>query len=79
MTLSGIEPATFQFVAQHLNHCATSVPHTTQVKKVIQKKQGSESVGPIGKSYNNLHLLHSSPWNANRCSASQLVTAIYEA
>ena len=25
---SGIEPATFQFVAQHLNHCATVVPHT---------------------------------------------------
>jgi len=22
-----IEPATFRFVAQHLNHCATSVPH----------------------------------------------------
>ena len=27
MTLSGIEPATFRFVAQHLNHCATVVPH----------------------------------------------------
>jgi len=26
MTLSGIEPATFRFVAQHLNHCATAVP-----------------------------------------------------
>ena len=26
MTPSGIEPATFQFVAQHLNHCATAVP-----------------------------------------------------
>jgi len=24
MTLSGIEPATFRFVAQHLNHCATA-------------------------------------------------------
>jgi hypothetical protein len=23
MTLSGIEPATFRFVAQYLNHCAT--------------------------------------------------------
>ena len=23
MTPAGIEPATFQFVAQHLNHCAT--------------------------------------------------------
>ena len=26
LTLAGIEPATFQFVAQHLNHCATAVP-----------------------------------------------------
>ena len=28
MTPSGIEPPTFQFVAQHLNCCATAVPHT---------------------------------------------------
>jgi len=27
MTSSGIEPATFRFVAQHLNHCAIAVPH----------------------------------------------------
>jgi hypothetical protein len=26
MTPSGIEPATFRFVAQHLNHCTTAVP-----------------------------------------------------
>jgi hypothetical protein len=26
VTLDGIEPATFRFVAQHLNHCATAVP-----------------------------------------------------
>ena len=29
MTPAGIEPATFQFVAQHLNHCATAVPRHT--------------------------------------------------
>jgi len=28
MTPGGIEPATFWFVAQHLNHCATAVPQT---------------------------------------------------
>jgi len=26
LTPAGIEPATFQFVAQHLNHCATLCP-----------------------------------------------------
>jgi len=26
MTPAGIEPVTFRFVAQHLNHCATAVP-----------------------------------------------------
>jgi len=26
MASAGIEPTTFQFVAQHLNHCATAVP-----------------------------------------------------
>jgi len=26
MTPSGIKPATFRFVTQHLNHCATAVP-----------------------------------------------------
>jgi len=27
VTPAGIEPATFRFVAQHLNHCATAVPN----------------------------------------------------
>jgi len=30
MTPSGIEPATFRFVAQHLNHCATAVPYQSK-------------------------------------------------
>ena len=32
VTPSGIEPATFRFVAQHLNHCATAV-HSHIIKK----------------------------------------------
>ena len=30
LTLAGIESATFRFVAQHLNHCATAVPKGVQ-------------------------------------------------
>jgi len=33
MIPAGIEPATFQFVAQHLYHCATMVPH--KVKYIL--------------------------------------------
>ena len=35
MTPSGIEPATFRFVAQHLNHCATAVPINYTYIKII--------------------------------------------
>jgi len=31
MTPSGIEPATFRFVVQRLNHCATAVPKSMNV------------------------------------------------
>ena len=31
MTPAGIEPATFRFVAQHLNHCATAVPYSKYI------------------------------------------------
>jgi len=36
MTLAGIEPATFRFVAQHLNHCATAV---TRFMGLVQKNK----------------------------------------
>ena len=38
LTLAGIETATFRFVAQHLNHCVTAVPH-------IQRLPGNISGG----------------------------------
>jgi len=39
MTTSGIEPATFRFVTQHLNHCATAVPSFPLYStKIINKR-----------------------------------------
>jgi len=37
LTLPGIEPATFRFVAQHLNHRATAVPFDTRKTQNIRK------------------------------------------
>jgi len=34
LTLAEIEPATFRFVAQHLNHCATAVAFVGTVTKI---------------------------------------------
>ena len=37
MTPAGIEPATFGFAAQHLNHCATAVPlHRIYVQLIFR-------------------------------------------
>jgi len=39
MTPSGIEPATFRFVARHLNHCSTAVPFLYYVPvKILELK-----------------------------------------
>jgi len=37
MTSSGIEPATFRFIAQRLNHCAIAVPKFYDVQQVINQ------------------------------------------
>ena len=48
MTPAGIEPATFRFVAQPLNHYATAVPHYVHLvgggEEVIDWKNGVESL-----------------------------------
>ena len=39
MKTAGIEPATFRFVVQHLNHCATAVPRVeTRSQCIIYDK-----------------------------------------
>ena len=41
VTPSGIKPATFQFVAQHLNHCAIAAPLIEEVICEIQVQKGN--------------------------------------
>jgi len=47
MTPAEIEPATFRFVAQHLNHCATAVPKNQAIVTLILKKEGNVFVQAI--------------------------------
>ena len=57
MTPSGIEPATFRFVAQHLNHCATAVP--IHICPYSKKAAILENVFPSsGKEETHSSLLH---------------------
>jgi hypothetical protein len=44
MTLSGIEPATFRFVEQHLNHCATAVPVELHVAVLNKRRDYRKSL-----------------------------------
>jgi hypothetical protein len=58
---TGIEPATFRFVAQHLNHCATVVPcYLTEGSKLTRKLQLQIStVNYSGKMQETLFILRS--------------------
>jgi len=35
LTPAGIEPATFLFLAQHLNHCATAIPNSSHNTTIL--------------------------------------------
>ena len=52
LTPAGIEPATFRFVAQHLNHFATAVPTYINTVHILQDgiQLGSKSLHT--KNYN---------------------------
>jgi len=41
MIPAGIEPATFRFAAQHLNHCATAVPDLLITERNVPYRGGT--------------------------------------
>jgi len=43
MTPAGIELATFRFVAQHLNHCATAVPNRNEYLEYFLGEGGGKT------------------------------------
>jgi len=45
LTPAGIEPATFRFAAQHLNHCATAVPNRNEYQEYVLEGKGRRCVG----------------------------------
>ena len=47
MTPYGIEPATFLFVAQHLNHCATTVPQNQKCIRQKSRQQKNQKVKKV--------------------------------
>ena len=56
LTPAGIEPATFRFVAQHLNHCATAVPripylisliYSVSYRVLVEKPDGKRPLGRL--------------------------------
>jgi len=53
LTPAGIEPATFRFVAQYLNHCATAVPQILLVVLIYVLPED----GPFGSK----HVVNKSP------------------
>ena len=52
-TQAGIEPATFRFVAQHLNHCATAVPlYPMKTPRKYNSASWARYVTPFAKDRN---------------------------
>jgi len=48
MTPSGIEPATFRFLAQRLSHCATAV-HLTKHRRIYSTKSPASGASSVSE------------------------------
>jgi hypothetical protein len=58
ITPSGIEPMTFRFVAQYLNHCATAVPQTLLLAVIFISVSAWEDNYTIVECKENEYVLH---------------------
>ena len=55
MTPAGIEVATFRFVAQYLNHCATAVPDVLMILYIIHTARILATIYPPTEALNPVH------------------------
>jgi hypothetical protein len=60
MTPSGIDPATFPFVAQYLNHCVTASPQTQHVFVLCSRYRVKLELKPVGGGF--VTFLYSVPY-----------------
>jgi len=58
LTPAGIEPATFRFVAQHLNHCATAVPNNVlDSSEILQDITQKSLIKPATQNVYEVHII----------------------
>ena len=55
MTPAGIELATFRFVGQYLNHCATAVPDVLMILYIIHTARILATIYPPTDALNPVH------------------------
>ena len=75
LTPAGIEPATFRFVAQHLNHCATAVPREV----VLGRYNSREDVNNTRAHYNfTLYCIVYPAWNVCCVNHKVYLTSVWK-
>ena len=76
MTPAGIEPATFRFVAQHLNHCATAVPKMQGISNIYGVTFQNIFICNVVTTVSIKSLLYSSEHDRIQCGCEYTVKCI---
>jgi len=80
LTPAGIEPATFQFVSQHLNHCATAVPTLEKYGIRIKSAHDTGTEGqhqPHSCSHQNPYVTSGIPQHGDSTNCSNTLRNIH--